>query len=486
MKALARVVSLALLVLVVAPTVAGAQDRSVLFVHGIWSDRYAWEGAAIRLQNELALSAQGHNTTDTAPYWNQADQLQSLTWNLPANTIAVGHSNGGIISRQLGRQRPLGGVITVGTPHRGTHLPANGARLAQYHGYLMARAGGLGYWLANQFGWTTQIEEVAYFIDNFLSGAVGALASRLSTVHSPVLANMGPSSSYRDNLNATVAQETFPKASISVVAADHGVFGLAAALRPNQRSSLIAVRASVAATMYVAAAWLDANYPPYSVQGMMADRFREVLSLGATMDNEWCLGVTNDFSCSAWSDGVVPTSSMEYPSPSAVKKGVWGPAHTQQTGHPSTQGVLYELLTEVMGIARRGSGGSGSGAGSGPPSYCTYVGRLVPGQSLSPNQSVCSPNGAIRLLYQQDGNLVLYGPGGAGWATNTVGSSLGSLEMQGDGNLVLYNGAGLSVWDTETWWASGAELELRDSGHMLIIVPGEAASWEIDYYNPVP
>ena len=40
---------------------------------------------------------------------------------------------------------------------------------------------------------------------------------------------------------------------------------------------------------------------------------------------------------------------------------------------------------------------------------------MQPGEALYPGESIWSANGRYRFIYQTDGNLVLYGPGGALW-----------------------------------------------------------------------
>ena len=44
----------------------------------------------------------------------------------PDTTIDVGHSNGGVVSRDANRAgRNFKGIITVGTPHQGAGIAAN-------------------------------------------------------------------------------------------------------------------------------------------------------------------------------------------------------------------------------------------------------------------------------------------------------------------------------------------------------------------------
>jgi hypothetical protein len=55
-------------------------------------------------------------------------------------------------------------------------------------------------------------------------------------------------------------------------------------------------------------------------------------------------------------------------------------------------------------------------------------------------------SGDWTLLWQYDGNLVLYGPIGPVWASNTAGTD---LYFQGDGNLVIYQ-TNAEPWSTDT------------------------------------
>src|ERR1700744_3167463 len=82
---------------------------------------------------------------------------------------------------------------------------------------------------------------------------------------------------------------------------------------------------------------------------------------------------------------------------------------------------------------------------SGKASYAAGSLMLV-GQTLR-RQSLTSPSGSCTLVYQDDGNLVLYryDQDRAVWASNTDGTSVGELALQADGNLVLYNRDGRAV-----------------------------------------
>ena len=81
------------------------------------------------------------------------------------------------------------------------------------------------------------------------------------------------------------------------------------------------------------------------------------------------------------------------------------------------------------------------------------------------------------LVYQNDGNLVLYGPSGALWASNTVGQPPGFATMQDDGNVVVYRADGVPIWATDTSGMPGAELRVQDDGRLVLadIIPKDVS-----------
>ncbi len=101
---------------------------------------------------------------------------------------------------------------------------------------------------------------------------------------------------------------------------------------------------------------------------------------------------------------------------------------------------------------------------------------LLPGQSLSAGQSKKSCDKRFELAMQTDNNLVLYGPPGALWSTNSVGTGANAAVMQSDGNFVLYAPGGAPKWDSKTGGKAGAYLAIQDDGNMVVYLGG-AALW---------
>lgn len=96
---------------------------------------------------------------------------------------------------------------------------------------------------------------------------------------------------------------------------------------------------------------------------------------------------------------------------------------------------------------------------------------------LRVDQQIRSTNGRYHLIMQADCNLVLYESARALWATNTHGRALNCLAvMQSDGNLVVYSQGGNPLWASNTVGRTNPTLQVEDSGD-LIIYSGGRAVW---------
>jgi len=105
-------------------------------------------------------------------------------------------------------------------------------------------------------------------------------------------------------------------------------------------------------------------------------------------------------------------------------------------------------------------------------------GILPPGTTMFPGQQAFSTDGRYHLDFQQDGNLVLYNNGGATlWATQTNGAPVQELKMQTDGNLVLYGPGGQTLWASNTAGHPGAELRVQTDGNVVIYSRGQRVLW---------
>jgi nucleoid-associated protein YgaU len=108
---------------------------------------------------------------------------------------------------------------------------------------------------------------------------------------------------------------------------------------------------------------------------------------------------------------------------------------------------------------------------------------LASGSSLATGQSITSDNGKYKLELQADGNLVLSGPTGVGWSSDTAGKGGARADMQADGNFVLYTADNGVVWRTDTADKPGAHLVLQDDRNIVVYAAdGTTVLWTPNCY----
>jgi hypothetical protein len=97
---------------------------------------------------------------------------------------------------------------------------------------------------------------------------------------------------------------------------------------------------------------------------------------------------------------------------------------------------------------------------------------LYPGEELKKGNNLTSANGQYKLIFQTDGNLVLYGRRSrALWSSNTQGRPVEKCIMQTDGNLVLYLPGDKAVWNSKTYRFPGSFLWLQNDGNLVLYYP---------------
>jgi len=453
--------------------VAAAQDVPTVFIHGLASGADAWRDTATRLEQQLRITAYAANLDWRDWYENQGRTLQSSGAGLPASTVAVGHSNGGVVAREWSKWRPLRSIVTLGTPHQGALLASRALYVLgvnqQIFGsvnFLISILGGA----PNEFTWMWPFVAVHLGgVASITSMSVVELAATLGVATGvPVLGQMDPGSAYLSQLNsppnlAREANAVAQRVGLVFVARDYWRAGIAVAVRPEWQDSVAQTTQTAIVVFDAAAAYLRSTYPPWnSTAQTLLNVFQDAAAKLRQLDQSWCWAVTNDSSCAISHDGVVATPAQFFPG--GVNLGFYGPAHVREIA--SSPDILRDVFTNVLRVQLR-TGGSSSAptAPSGPGAW-----SLVAGQRLLPDRDLASPSGTYVLRYQSDGNLVIYQQGGGPmWATSTEGQPAGHVEMQGDGNLVMYNAFGQPVWASGTWGFPGAFASILDDGHLVII-----------------
>jgi pimeloyl-ACP methyl ester carboxylesterase len=484
-----RVALVAILVLGLVPA-AQAQDRLTVFLHGFNSNAGTWWGTATRLQSRLQVAAAIPELPWHLPFDAQANHLNSLanSAGAPANTVVVGHSNGGVVARQLSTKRALGGLVSLGSPHLGAPLAQN-IQWAAFHylrtgqelGHLLVLLGASngtnrfsGLWFSPGLTW---LRVTVALTGAVLQATVADTALAIwPLVTAPVLTDMQPGSAALATLNSggNLARESgaVPRRVGMVFTARDWWLGapFVASAPEKQYWGHAGIVGGIQGLEFIRAYFDYPNFAPWDPVALtIRNQASLVISQLLAYNSTWCIATTYDPSCSMSTDGVVPTPSQYFPG-NAANVGFYGPAHLRQKD--AAADALHDVLVQRIGLLPRAGAPTNPGNPGGAPSS-----TLSGGERLYPDQFVRSPNGAYTLTYQMDGNLVLYGPQGDVWSSSTHGSSPGFATMQGDGNLVVYRGDGVPIWATDTPDIPGAELRVQDDGYIVLYDAGNNVIW---------
>ncbi len=464
------------LVALAAPPLAAAQDVPVVFVHGIFSSGQSWRATADRLATVLQIQAHVAELPSTSRFETQVATLDGQMGGLPANTIAVGHSQGGLISREWSRSRPVRGILTMGTPHGGSQLSARGLDLIHFNLLVYNVAGLAGaYDGDSEFAWVTAAIAGHLAQTQLLSWSVAAsIASSVAVAtFVPVAPQLAPGSAFLTSLNSAgnlsrEASAIGKRVGLVYTANDYWRAGVAVALAPDNREWAWWVMQVMPPVFDFVAAYLDAHYSPTNLLARLAAaRLRDLAGLTRDMDPMWCWAVTGDRMCRIPHDGVVAVPDQIYPY--GLNFMVSGPAHIQEKQRSDSE--IRSVLTGVMGVPARGA------APPPPPPGGPGPGSLTSGQRLLPGNELWSADGSAVLRYQTDGNLVVYAADGTAlWASDTSGASAGRAEMQTDGNFVVYDAAGVPLWASDTY-APGGYVTVRNGGFLMLYDAAHVGIW---------
>ncbi len=122
---------------------------------------------------------------------------------------------------------------------------------------------------------------------------------------------------------------------------------------------------------------------------------------------------------------------------------------------------------------------TGTGPISEPPSTC---GTFTGGEGMGYNDIVGACGGCYTLIFQDDGNLVLYKTSqflqsaGVVWSSGTSGTGY-MMAFGTDGDMNIYSSGGCSVWSTNTSGNNGATFAVQDDGNLVIYSSAGKAVW---------
>lgn len=353
-----------------APAATGQSAQPVVLVHGFNSNGDTWTSAAARLRQEF-------NATTTQPtlpwghdFGDQANRLRGslawAPWAYPDTTVLVGHSNGGLISREANRQgQPVKAVITVGTLHGGAPLAATFGVLPPWGGFIAAVNFDpiyyYMYWLGdwNWISWIASSQAAVMSATGAFMAGYGSFI--LTQAISGALPDMSPGSPFLDRLNA---QENINREAGSIPVRVGiqsyvndpfygimfqgllGANGSADYLTAIQYSSIFW---DLVAFEYYSSFWFDWEDPWAWDKAIGAFLWLNAAYTTASIDPVWCslAGISVANGCEP-SDGIVPLRNQYYPG--GQNYTVRGPAHTDETSSRTTVDQLVSVLRYSVGV----------------------------------------------------------------------------------------------------------------------------------------
>lgn len=138
-------------------------------------------------------------------------------------------------------------------------------------------------------------------------------------------------------------------------------------------------------------------------------------------------------------------------------------------GYPGMVGP--QGLAAQAGMLPGQQGLAGQAGQTGTANQLRNPSRLSPGEFLQPQldqRDHSIGRGKVRLTFQTDGNLVLYGPGKQPiWASGTNRSGISRLSMDLNGNLAIYDNSNNTVWTANTAGNPGAYLEVTSKDAVI-------------------
>ena len=369
-----------LLTLGMALTVATpvrAQDSSVAFVHGFNSNGATWQLAADRLARDFRIRPHRPDLPWELPYANQAPKLENA---LPSPTLmAVGHSNGGMVSRQWNRVYERNDrIATLGTPHRGGMLAENflDGDVYRYGGHVASSISApmryyTPYWredVENEYGriFFGALERIFRFGENIGHhlATLGFAAGQGTGVLIPVYHDMSPErSEIIRQLNAPeniTREQQAMFARVGIVSLMPSVNNIMFhTIFPSNARSWITARSLSWASAMGAYEYYEYGLDPYNphyqaLHGGSALWLWAALML-QDMDAQWCALTGTllyyqrynefdyEFECEP-SDGIVSASSQRYPGGSRQRTVLNGPTHTREKTHPR---VIDEIAATI-------------------------------------------------------------------------------------------------------------------------------------------
>lgn len=351
------------------PSFGSAQAASydgTYFVHGFNDGplRFVNTASALRARGVDLKAVLSPSLSRTETVATQAGQLRSIQnsylW-YSDSTILVGHSMGGLTSRQsyLGNPANIAGIVTMGTPHQGAPVAVGGPRFARHMGVVSART------VRGIFGWASYLPfagpivrmvlNVAASDIGIISNSVTGHITTMNGASTPGAADLRPTSATIQSLSAARADGVLPRANVvGEIPYRHAVWHVLASAQRNDGLADGYIRTRTLVKSYAK----TCKHVAYATvifwaQGRECSKLDRAIS---RIDDIW-LGSVNGYQTNGGSrrvafDGFIPQDHSVYPSTQLVTtRRALGANHNNLTYDPRGVVALDEALT-LVGVKR--------------------------------------------------------------------------------------------------------------------------------------
>lgn len=373
-------VAVAIAVIVVASP-SPAQDRPVVFQHGMRSNGETWAQAAQRLEGRLRIEATRPTLNEKVSYFTQSGEFADVTATINS-PIVIGHSNGGQVARRANMNGvEMDGIVTVGSLHQGAELAqhmldgsaylalvALGTRVVEpivvYGDYFTSNRVDIIFAIARQSGY--RVHRALNTLPAQIAGTLGMNQER--ALPGGVLWDMVPGSAHYVgplgvNSDANLARELLSGVQrIGVQVRVPSAYGLPwQAVVPDQAEEWTLAwwgfgAAYMLAYEYFSSYHSETDPYAYEKQSNALLWYMGAVAIGS-LDANYCefVGETEPTPGGViceHSDALVTWDSQAYPNGFNIPI-VNGPSHTRETVSPRVHDFLQTILENNFGVVRR-------------------------------------------------------------------------------------------------------------------------------------
>lgn len=360
-------------------TPSAAQRQPLVMTHGIRSGAETWDGAAFDLSVAFPVSVRRFTTEWKDSYATQANQLLSTVFaGQPDTTLAVGHSNGGLVLRQAAMlNMPMRGIATVGSPNDGA--PAADAIRRNYMRDVVSPILIHGQWILDAFSPADFGDSNEQWYLDYTIATGSNMADLVSSILTfagfdpayDIWNSMYPSSPFMQQINsssslALQAARAPVRASIRTYLTDEDDAFWRLAIKQENVPAFEAIRDFATIIALEAGFYFTDKYcytePYHNGKCNASWLFGQLAYDMQLIEGRYCYKMTFEnaagpipFPCFA-TDAVVPFERQLWPDTGVVQYEIEGPSHTEQPKSPGVRLAIERFLRNQANVERCGQG----------------------------------------------------------------------------------------------------------------------------------